>query len=67
VIRRTRGVALVVVLTMGSLGVAACSGSDDGGVITGTTPPTPTTPVAPTTTVAATTTTALIGGTLPAS
>lgn len=64
--RRARVAALAAVLALGSLGVAACTGSDDGGVITGTTPPTPTTPVAPTTTVA-TTTTALPGGTLPAS
>jgi len=67
--RTTRAVVATLAVVALGLGVTACTGSDNGGVIQGPPPPAPTTTVATSTTVspAFTTTTALSGGTLPSS
>jgi hypothetical protein len=65
----TRAVVATLAVVVIGLGVTACTGSDNGGVIQGPPPPAPTTTtvVTSTTSPAFTTTTALSGGTLPSS
>jgi hypothetical protein len=68
--RTTRAVVATLAVAALGLGVTACTGSDNGGVIQGPPPPAPTTTttvVTATTSPAFTTTTALPGGTLPSS